>query len=60
VLSQFADFVYLIYGASLIFMMLSRPEGLWPEARRRLELRGEESGPSPQEKPKQAATDAGL
>jgi len=50
-LSQFADFVYLIYGASLIFMMLSRPEGLWPEARRRLELRGEESGPSPQEEP---------
>jgi branched-chain amino acid transport system permease protein len=50
-LSQFADFVYLIYGASLIFMMLSRPEGLWPEARRRLELRGEEAGPSPQEKP---------
>jgi len=59
VLSQFADFVYLIYGASLIFMMLSRPEGLWPEARRRLELRGEESGPSPQEKPEQAASDAG-
>jgi branched-chain amino acid transport system permease protein len=59
VLSQFSDFVYLIYGASLIFMMLSRPEGLWPEARRRLELRGEESGPSPQEKPKPAITDAG-
>ncbi|MGA2489834.1 MAG: leucine/isoleucine/valine transporter permease subunit, partial [Anaerolineales bacterium] len=59
VLSQFADFVYLIYGASLIFMMLSRPEGLWPEARRRLELRGEESGPSPQEEPKPAATDPG-
>ena len=47
-LAQFADFVYLIYGASLIFMMLSRPEGLWPEARRKLELREEESGPSPQ------------
>jgi branched-chain amino acid transport system permease protein len=48
-LSQFADFVYLIYGASLIYMMLSRPEGLWPEARRRLELHGEQAGPSPQE-----------
>ena len=59
VLSQFADFVYLIYGASLIFMMLSRPEGLWPEARRKLELRGEESGPSPQENPKPATSDAG-
>jgi branched-chain amino acid transport system permease protein len=56
-LSQFQDFVYLIYGASLIFMMLARPEGLWPEARRRLELRGEESGPSPQSEPTPPATD---
>ena len=58
-LAQFADFVYLIYGASLIFMMLSRPEGLLPEARRRLELREGESGPSPQENQKPAVTDAG-
>jgi len=58
-LAQFADFVYLIYGASLVFMMLSRPEGLWPEARRRLELHGEEGGPSPQEEPAPAAMDSG-
>jgi branched-chain amino acid transport system permease protein len=40
-LSQFADFKYLIYGAALVFMMLVKPEGLAPEARRRLELHEE-------------------
>jgi branched-chain amino acid transport system permease protein len=40
-LSQFADFRYLIYGAALVFMMLVKPEGLAPEARRRLELHEE-------------------
>jgi hypothetical protein len=28
----------------LVAMMLLRPEGLWPEIKRRRELRGEESG----------------
>ncbi len=37
-LSQFADFRYFIYGAALVAMMLFKPEGLWPEQRRRLEL----------------------
>lgn len=40
-LSQFADFRYFIYGAALVAMMLYRPEGLWPEKRRRLELHEE-------------------
>jgi branched-chain amino acid transport system permease protein len=40
-LSQFAEFRYLIYGAALVAMMLIRPEGLAPEARRRLELHEE-------------------
>ncbi len=31
-------------GAALVGMMLTRPEGLWPEARRRLELH-EVAGP---------------
>jgi len=39
---EFADFRYLLYGAVLVMMMLTRPEGLWPEARRRLELHEEE------------------
>jgi branched-chain amino acid transport system permease protein len=41
-LREFAEFRYLAYGALLVVMMLTRPEGLWPEARRRLELHEEE------------------
>lgn len=37
-LREFAEFRYLVYGALLVTMMLTRPEGLWPEERRRLEL----------------------
>ncbi|HEX7621857.1 MAG TPA: hypothetical protein VF359_11770 [Anaerolineales bacterium] len=50
-LSQFADFRYLIYGAVLVIMMLMKPEGLAPEARRRLELHEDAVGPGPGEKP---------
>ncbi len=55
ILREFADFRYLVYGAVLVGMMLTRPEGLIPEARRELELHEEEaaetsveSEPSPQ------------
>ncbi len=37
-LREFSDFRWLFYGAILVLMMLTRPEGLLPEARRRLEL----------------------
>lgn len=37
-LREFAEYRYLAYGALLVAMMLTRPEGLWPEERRRLEL----------------------
>jgi len=37
-LREFAEYRYLAYGALLVVMMLTRPEGLWPEERRRLEL----------------------
>ena len=37
-LREFAEFRYLFYGAVLVIMMLTRPEGLFPEARRRMEL----------------------
>jgi branched-chain amino acid transport system permease protein len=52
-LSQFADFRYMVYGAVLVVMMLTRPEGLWPEARRRLELHEEmkEKGTGPKDEP---------
>jgi branched-chain amino acid transport system permease protein len=50
-LSQFADFRYLVYGAVLVIMMLTRPEGLAPEARRRLELHEDELGVKPEPEP---------
>ena len=47
-LSQFADFTYMLYGAVLVTMMLLKPEGLAPEARRKLELQREDSSPGPE------------
>jgi branched-chain amino acid transport system permease protein len=41
-LREFAEYRYLVYGAVLVAMMLARPEGLWPEERRKLELHEEE------------------
>lgn len=41
-LREFAEFKLLLYGAILIWMMLQRPEGLWPSARRARELHAEE------------------
>ncbi|HUI17748.1 MAG TPA: branched-chain amino acid ABC transporter permease [Alphaproteobacteria bacterium] len=52
-LREFGEYRYLFYGAALIIMMRIRPEGLWPSAARRRELRdaaGEtavESGDAP-------------
>jgi branched-chain amino acid transport system permease protein len=37
-LREFSDFRLMLYGAVLVLMMLVRPEGLLPEARRREEL----------------------
>lgn len=46
-LREFVEFRLLIYGVLLIVMMLVRPEGLWPSAVRRRELRAEETeGPA--------------
>jgi len=44
-LREFTEYRLLIYGALLVFMMLTRPEGLWPSQTRRRELRGEEDLP---------------
>jgi branched-chain amino acid transport system permease protein len=41
-LREFAEYRYLAFGALMVVMMLLRPEGLWPEARRKLELHEEE------------------
>jgi branched-chain amino acid transport system permease protein len=40
-LSEFEEYRLWFYGLALVFMMLYRPEGLWPEARRRRELHEE-------------------
>lgn len=38
---EFSEYRYLFYGAALIVMMLSKPEGLWPSAVTRRELHAE-------------------
>jgi branched-chain amino acid transport system permease protein len=43
-LREFAEYRMLVYGAALVAMMLLRPEGLWPEARHKMELHKEENG----------------
>jgi branched-chain amino acid transport system permease protein len=51
ILREFADFRYLVYGAVLVAMMLTRPEGLIPEARRELELHEAEAVPEAEPEP---------
>ncbi len=41
-LREFQEFKLLIYGVLLVYMMLQRPEGLAPSARRSQELHGDE------------------
>jgi len=45
ILREFSEYRLLMYGAALVVMMLNRPEGLMPEARRALELHQEEAEP---------------
>jgi branched-chain amino acid transport system permease protein len=45
-LREFAEYRLLVYGAALVAMMLLKPEGLWPEATHRRELRDAEE-PAP-------------
>ncbi|KAF0107437.1 MAG: branched-chain amino acid transport system permease protein [Anaerolineaceae bacterium] len=56
VLREFAEYRYLFYGAALVAMMLAKPEGLWPEARHKLELHEAEAPPPQESEP--AATSA--
>jgi branched-chain amino acid transport system permease protein len=44
ILREFAEYRLLLYGAALVIMMLTRPEGLVPEARHALELHETEAG----------------
>jgi len=48
-LREFSEYRYFVFGAVLIAMMLYKPEGLWPEAKRRQELHeADESEPRPE------------
>jgi branched-chain amino acid transport system permease protein len=40
-----SDFRLLLFGLTLVIMMLLRPEGLVPSARRRMELHSAEAEP---------------
>jgi branched-chain amino acid transport system permease protein len=44
-LRELDEYRMLFFGALLIFMMIVRPEGLWPSKRRRMELHEEEDIP---------------
>ena len=48
-LREFGEFRFLFYGVALIVMMRVRPEGLWPSATRRRELRDEAGEAVPNE-----------
>jgi branched-chain amino acid transport system permease protein len=37
-LREFSEYRFLIYGALLVFMMVNRPEGLWPSKVRQREI----------------------
>ncbi len=41
-LREFADYRLLMYGILLIVMMLVKPEGFWPEERRKMELHADD------------------
>jgi branched-chain amino acid transport system permease protein len=43
-LREFGEFRFLFYGVALIIMMRIKPEGLWPSATRRRELRAAAGG----------------
>jgi branched-chain amino acid transport system permease protein len=43
ILREFSEYRLWLFGAALVLMMLTRPEGLIPEARRKLELHGAET-----------------
>jgi branched-chain amino acid transport system permease protein len=45
ILRELDEYRMLFFGALLIFMMIVRPEGLWPSKRRRMELREQAEDP---------------
>jgi branched-chain amino acid transport system permease protein len=56
-LREFGEYRYLFYGVALILMMRLRPEGLWPSATRRRELRAAAEGADPELEPAPSIAD---
>jgi branched-chain amino acid transport system permease protein len=54
-LREFGEFRFLFYGVALIVMMRVKPEGLWPSATRRRELRAAAGGDAPDDSREAAA-----
>jgi branched-chain amino acid transport system permease protein len=46
-LREFSEYRFLIYGALLVFMMVNRPEGLWPSQVRQREIHAVDENPQP-------------
>lgn len=59
-LREFSEFRWLIYGVLLIFMMLSRPEGLLPSTVHKREIYGEDDGPALKATNEPAISDASV
>jgi branched-chain amino acid transport system permease protein len=58
-LREFSEYRYFVFGALLVAMMLTRPEGLWPSAKRKQELH-ETSGPDGEPPPEVVAARGGA
>lgn len=56
-LREFSEYRWLLYGILLIFMMINRPEGLFPSQARKRELRSQEEEPAAPPTPKAVAGD---
>ncbi len=57
ILREFSEYRYFVFGALLVAMMLTRPEGLWPSSKRKQELH-EDAGPEAEYRP-EGLTDPG-
>lgn len=57
-LREFSEFRWLLYGAVLIYMMIRRPEGLWPSQVRQRELSGDDDDIPDNDNPQALASQA--
>jgi branched-chain amino acid transport system permease protein len=58
-LREFSEYRYFVFGAVLVAMMLTRPEGLWPSSKRKQELH-ETMGPDTEPPPEAVAAPGGA